>query len=352
MKKYILNILILIALIVIIVLKLSENKKIAEQRVYHYDPNKPILVHSSPVKKQSLVIIRNITGNFISEKDGKINAEIPGKIIQIKVNEGDYVKKGQLLIKIDPTLLIAKKRTLDIKIKGFEDDVKRFKTLVEADAVQAIKLEKAQLGLNAAIQERKSVLEQIAKTNITAPFSGQISHKFTEVGSYAAPGMPLLELTNISRLQFVVNVSEEDLHLFDYNKEYTIQINALSGQNTTGKLSMIASKANRSNNYSIKFDVNNTKDKRIKSGMFGNVEVKKDYGKDAFIIPATAVQGTEETAKVYVIEEGKARLKNIEIVRHIGNNVVVKEGLKPGDIIITSGFINIYEGANVTTKEK
>ena len=108
MKKNIINILILIALIVVIVLKLSENKKIAEQRVYHYDPNQPILVHSLPVKTQALVIDRNFTGNFVSEQDGKINAEVPGKIISIRVNEGDYVKKGQLLIKIDPTLLSPK----------------------------------------------------------------------------------------------------------------------------------------------------------------------------------------------------------------------------------------------------
>jgi len=352
MKKNIINILILIALIVVIVLKLSENKKIAEQRVYHYDPNQPILVHSLPVKTQALVIDRNFTGNFVSEQDGKINAEVPGKIISIKVNEGDYVKKGQLLIKIDPTLLLAKKRALDVKIKGFQDDVKRYTALVKADAVQAIKLEKAQLGLKGAIAERKSVLDQIAKTNIRAPFSGHISHKFTEVGSYAAPGMPLLELTDITRLQFIINVSEDDLDLFDYNKDYPISIDALPGQKTTGKLAMVASKANPSNDYPVKFDVNNTKDKSIKSGMFGNISVQKDFGNKVIIIPATAIKGSEQEPKVYIIENGKARLKNIVIAKHVGNNVVVKDGLKSGDIIVTSGFINLYDGANVTTKEK
>ncbi len=352
MKKNIVNILILIALIVVVVLKLSENKKIAEQRVYHYDPNQPILVHSFPIKTQSLVIDRNYTGNFVSEQDGKINAEVPGKIISIKVNEGDYVKKGQLLIRIDQTSLQSKRRALDIKIKGLRDDVKRFTALVKADAVQAIKLEKAQLGLKAALAERRSVMEQIAKTNIKAPFSGHISHKFTEVGSFAAPGMPLFELTDIARLQFVINVSEDDLNLFDYNTDYPIQIDALPGQKTTGKLAMIASKANPSNDYPVKFDVNNTKDKSIKSGMFGNVFIQKDFGENAILIPATAVRGSEQKSKVYVIENGKARLKNIVIAKHIGNNVVVKDGLKPGQVIVTSGFINLFDGANVTTKEK
>jgi RND family efflux transporter MFP subunit len=352
MKKNIINLLILIALIVVILVKLSENKKIADQRVYHYDPNQPILVHSMPVKSQALVIDRNYTGNFVSEKDGKINAEVPGKIMSIKVNEGDYVRKGQLLIKIDPTLLLSKKRALDIKIKGLQDDVKRYTALVKADAVQAIKLEKAQLGLKAAKAERQSVIEQLAKTNIRAPFSGHISHKFTEVGSYAAPGMPLLELTDIARLQFVVNVSEDDLDLFDYNKNYPIQISALPGQKTTGKLAMIASKANPSNDYPVKFDVNNTKDKSIKSGMFGNIFVQKDFGENVIVIPATAVMGSEQEPKVYVIENGKARLKNIVIAKHLGNDVVIKDGLNAGEVIVTSGFINLFDDANVTTKEK
>ncbi len=352
MKKNIINILILIALVVVIIVKLSENKEIAEQRVYHYDPNQPILVHSMPVKTQALVIDRNYTGNFASEKDGKINAEVPGKIISIRVDEGDYVRKGQLLIKIDPTLLESKKRALDIKIKGFQDDVKRYTALVKADAVQAVKLEKAELGLKGAIEERQSVIEQIAKTNIRAPFSGHISHKFTELGSYAAPGMPLLELTDIAQLQFVINVSEEDLDLFDYNKSYPIQIDALPGQKTTGKLAMIASKANPSNDYPVKFDVKNTKDKSIKSGMFGNISIQKDFGENVIIIPATAVMGSEQNPKVYVIENGKAYLKSIVIAKHIGNNVIVKDGLKPGEVIVTSGFINLFDGANVTTKEK
>ena len=352
MKKNIINLLILIALVVVVILKLSENKKVTEQRVYHYDPNQPILVHSMPIKTKELVVDRNYTGNFVSEKDGKINAEVPGKIISIKVDEGDYVRKGQLLIKIDPTLLQSKKRALNIKIKGLQDDVKRYTALVKADAVQAIKLEKVQLGLKGAIAERRSVLEQIAKTNIRAPFSGHISRKFTEVGSYAAPGMPLLELTDITRLQFVINISEDDLDLFDFNKDFPIQIDALPGQKTTGKLAMIASKANPSNDYPVKFDVENTKDKSIKSGMFGTISIQKDMGENVIIIPATAVMGSEQDPKVYIIENGKAYLKNIVIVKHIGNKVVVKDGLKPGQVIVTSGFINLYDGANVTTKQK
>ncbi len=350
MKKNILNILILIALIVLIVLKLTENKKIAESRVYHYDPEKPILIHAQKIQAKPLVITKDFTGNFIADKDGKINADVQGKIIGLYVKEGDKVKKGQLLIKLDPTLLYSKKRALDAKVKGLEDDVKRYEVLAKADAIQAVKLEKAKLGLKAAIAERKSVIEQINKTKIYAPYSGQITMKFTELGSFAAPGMPLLQLTKIDKLQFGINVSEDDLDLFTKNQEYPISVDALSGQKVKGKLSMIGSKANRSNDFPVRFDVKNINKNEIKAGMFGNVQVTKNYGKNAIVIPATAIQGSQNDAKVYIVENNKAKLRNVIIQKHIGNDVLIKEGIKPGDIIVTSGFINLFDGANVIIK--
>ena len=351
MKKNIINLLILIALIVLIVLKLTENKQKAESRVYHYDRNQPIPVHTTKLKAEPVVVNKEFTGNFMSDKDGKINADVQGKVIALKVKEGDFVKKGQLLIKLDPTLLVAKRRALDVKIKGFKDDVARYKVLVANDAVQAIKLEKAQLGLQGALAERRSVSEQIKKTNIYAPFDGYITMKFTEVGSFAAPGMPLLQLTAIDKLQFTVNVSEDDLDLFDKGKEYPISIDAFPGETINGKLSMIASKANRSNDYPVKFDVQNNKKKSIKSGMFGVVKVSKDYGSEAILVPATAIRGSEESAQVYVVENGKAVLKNIVVNGRVGNDVIV-EGLKDGVEIVTSGFVNLFDGANITSVEK
>jgi len=96
----------------------------------------------------------------------------------------------------------------------------------------------AELGFQAALAERSSVTEQINKTNIYAPFNGYVTMKFTEVGSFAAPGMPLLQLTALDKLQFTINVSEDDLDLFEKAKKYPGEHRCISGSQTrTGKLS-------------------------------------------------------------------------------------------------------------------
>jgi membrane fusion protein (multidrug efflux system) len=81
-------------------------------------------------------------------------------------------------------------------------------------------LEKAALGLKSAKVQRATLLKQIKKTTIMAPFSGIVTAKLNEVGAFAAPGVPLIQITNISVLKFTVNVPEPAKQKFPANEEY------------------------------------------------------------------------------------------------------------------------------------
>jgi hypothetical protein len=118
---------------------------------------------------------------------------------------------------------------------------------------------------------------------------------------------------------------------------------------------MIGSKANMGSSFPIQFVVNNTSDLKIKSGMFGKV-VPADIGAKnenqltGIIIPASAIVGSSNQAQVYKVKNGKAFLTDITIAQKIKNKIVVSKGLKEGDVFVTSGFINLFNEANVTVK--
>ena len=150
------------------------------------------------------------------------------------------------------------------QIKG-EDDVKRYTILTEADAVQGVQLEKARLGLKSAKVQRATLLEQISKTSIKAPFNGVVTAKLNEEGGFAAPGVPLLQITDISTLRFTVNVPENDLVKFQNNQTYKINADVFPDISLSGKVSMIGSKANMGNSFPVQFQVANTKNLSIKS---------------------------------------------------------------------------------------
>lgn len=346
MKK-ILYILIPVALIVLMAVRLKGNKEISENRVYHYDKEQVISVRADTLKLADVDAEYSFTGTFHPNKESKISAETQGKINVIYIDEGSSVKKGQALIQLDNSLLKLQLQSIELQIEGFETDVKRYTILAQADAVQGIQLEKAELGLKAAKIQKSTLLAQITKTTIRAPFSGVVSAKLTEIGAFAAPGMPLLQISDIARLKFRVNVPEAEVKLFEKGRSYRVTVDAYPEIKHSSTLSMIGVKGNMANRFPIQFSVKNTTDLKIKSGMFGKVVLADEKGNKQLIIPASAIVSSGIRPEVYVVEKGKATLRSIIISKRIQDKLVIESGLEEGDVIIVGGFINLFEGANV-----
>ena len=349
MKK-VLYIIIPLALIAIVVIKLKSNKEIVKDKVYQYDKEQAIHVQVDTIKSELIGAEFAYSGTFEPNKETKLSAEIQGKINDVLVDVGTFVTKGQSLIQLDNSLLKLQLQSAEVQVEGLEADVKRFTVLANADAVQGVQLEKAELGLKSAKVQRATLLEQINKTTIKAPFNGVVTAKLTEEGAFAAPGVPLLQITDISVLKFTVNVSENDLSSFQLNQTFSINADAYSDVLLSGKAIMIGSKANMGSSFPVQFIVSNTSDLKIKSGMFGKVNLKSDNQKSGIIIPSSAIIGSSSQPQVYKVKNGKAVLHNITIAQKIKNKTVVSKGLEEGDVIVTNGFINLFDDANVTVK--
>ena len=349
MKK-VLYIIIPLALIAIVVIKLKSNKEIVKDKVYQYDKEQAIHVQVDTIKSELIGAEFAYSGTFEPNKETKLSAEIQGKINDVLVDVGTFVTKGQSLIQLDNSLLKLQLQSAEVQVEGLEADVKRFTVLANADAVQGVQLEKAELGLKSAKVQRATLLEQINKTTIKAPFNGVVTAKLTEEGAFAAPGVPLLQITDISVLKFTVNVSENDLSSFQLNQTFSINADAYSDVLLSGKATMIGSKANIGSSFPVQFIVSNTSDFKIKSGMFGKVNLKSDNQKTGIIIPASAIVGSSSQPQVYKVKNGKAVLNSISIAQKIKNKTVVAKGLEEGDVIVTNGFINLFDNANVTIK--
>lgn len=339
-----------IAIIAIVVIKLKNNKEITQSKVYQYDKEQAINVQADTLEIQNINAGFSYPGTFEPNKETKISAEIQGKINEVLVDVGSVVNKGQSLVQLDNALLKLQLQTIEVQIEGLEADVNRYTILAKADAIQGVQLEKSVLGLKSAKVQKATFLEQINKTTIKAPFNGVVTAKLSEEGAFAAPGVPLLQITDITNLKFTVNVPENELSKFKLNQSYSLIVDAYSDILLTGKATMIGSKANMGSSFPVQFSVNNTSDLKIKSGMFGKVNFKNDTQENGIIISSSAIVGSENQPQVYLIKNGKAILQNITILNKIRNKVVVSSGLKEGDVIVTNGFINLFDGANVTVK--
>ena len=349
MKK-LLYIIIPLALIALVVIRLKSNKKTAQNRIYTYNKEQAIEVKSDTVKYQAAKEQNSFTGIFEPDRETKVSADVQGKIIQVFADAGSSVRKGQTLIKLDDTLLKLQLQSIEIQIEGLEADVKRYSILAASDAIQGVQLEKAQLGLRSAQVQRNTLLEQISRTIVVAPFNAIVTLKMTEAGSFAAPGVPLFQLTDISSLRFTINVPESDLNLFYSKQSVNIIADVYPSVPLSGKISLIGSKGNAANTFPVQFLLKNTSDLKIKSGMFGKVLIKDASEIQHLTIPASTIVGSDIQPQVYVVAMGKAMLQNIKVADRRGGIAVIQSGLKEGDIVITNGLINLFEGANVSIK--
>lgn len=348
--KRILGIIAIMAVIALVVVKLILNKQKTEKKVYIYDKESPITVGADTLKIGDINDANVYTGTFEPNKETKLSADVQGKVNSILVDVGSSVHKGQVLLQLDNSLLKLQLQTVEIQIEGLQDDVNRYTILTKADAVQGVQLEKVQLGLRTAQVQRATLLEQINKTSVKAPFNGIVTFKFTEEGAFAAPGVPLLQITDISTLRFTVNVPEINLKQFHPKQLCNISVDVLPNISLSGKITMVGSKANMGNSFPVQLMVTNTKDLDIKSGMFGKVNMNEEEQEQGIVIPASAIIEDAGKKQVYLIKNGKATLQTITVSKNIGNNAVISSGLNEGNVIITNGFINLFNGANVIVK--
>lgn len=372
-----------LAIIAVVVLKLKSNKEITQSKVYHYDKEQAINVEAETLQIENVNAVFAYSGTFEPNKETKISSELQGKINEVLVDVGSVVHKGQTLIRLDNSLLQQQLNAINVQIgnaeneysvqlaanqiliEGLRQDVQRYTILSQADAIQGIQLEKANLqlktaenqrlaishksGLKTAEAQRNNIVEQINKTTIKAPFSGVVTAKLSEVGAFAAPGAPLLQITDISSLRFTVNVPESELGKFKLNQSYSVIADTYSEISLTGKAMMIGSKANMGSSFPIQLSVINTSDLKIKSGMFGKVNLENATQEKGIVIPMSAIVGSTNQPQIYLIKNGKSVLQNITISKNIQNKAVVSSGLSEGDVIVTNGSINLFDGANVTS---
>lgn len=346
MKK-ILYIIIPLALVVAVVSKLAMNKKTAEERVYNYDPEQSIQVMAQKVSSSSIQPEYSFTGTFEPNRETKLSAEVQGKVNRVLVENGSLVRKGQVLIQQDDALLQLQLKSALVQVSGLEADLKRYRILVENDAIQGVQLEKTELALETAQVQISTLKEQISKSSIRAPFDGVVTAKLTEEGDFATPGKPLIQVTDISKLKLTIQVPEQDLKLFEQGKEYTIQIPGLS-QEASGKVNMVGSRGNVGYSFPVEIIISNTAKQEIKAGMFGELRMNAEAGQSGMLIPSQAILGSDLSPQVYLVKDRKAVLQNIQIERRFPNQVLVSSGLSEGDVLIIGGLINVFEGANVT----
>ncbi|MCB9337950.1 MAG: efflux RND transporter periplasmic adaptor subunit [Lewinellaceae bacterium] len=350
MKKLILPILAL-GLLTLTAFKLFNNKAVAEEKVYRHDPEQKILVAAEPVGLQSLSKSTQWLGTFQPNREMTVSSETMGRVTYMGVKEGDHIAAGSIVAKLDDETLHLQLKAAEVAWENAKNDVAHYTALVKGDAVPQMQLDKAILQLSSAESQVMLLRKQIRMSTIRAGISGIVTEKMFEPGTVVSPGAPLVQITDIATLKLTLDVPEAEISKVKIGQAIEVKSDVYPGAAFKGTVSLIGSKGDGAHNFPVEIQVANSSKNPLKAGMYGTVSLGENLSSESLAIPKEALVGSAKNAQVYVVQDGKAVLKDITLGASNEQYYEVLNGLSAGETVVVSGQINLRDGANVNVGE-
>ena len=274
--------------------------------------------------------------------------QVHGQVEGVYFNEGDVVKNGTLLVQINDDLLQAQHIAAEANHQNAKRNLERYESASQSGGVSKIQLDNFQLNLTSAESQLKQLSKQIALSRITAPFTGTITLRDVEPGSVVG-GSAVARITDLTLLKLEIAVPEKEIVLFREGESADVLTDIYPGKKIKGTIDFVADRADNAHNYAVRILIrNNDPSAILKSGMYGTAVLDKELDQDAVIVPTAALLGSAKNPQVFVVEDGKVVLKRIQTGQMIDESIEVLQGLNAGDVVVTTGHINLAEGSSVT----
>ena len=315
--------------------------------------NKGKLVAASPVTEQAFEHYIDLQGHIDADNISYVTPRGgPAQAKAVYIKQGDFVKKGQIIAKLDDDVQLKQLQQLKTQLAYAEDVYRRQKNLWDQGIGTEIQLKTAENNVNNLKDQINTTTAGWEMTNVRSEVTGYVETMNLRVGEVLGnTPQPQIVIVNSSTLKAVTDIPENylgkihkgmpvNIKLPDVNLEFNSSISLM---NQTIGLNNRAVTTESKIPYNPNVHINQVAQVRI-----------KDYANPrAIVIPLTVLQTDENGKYVYVMdtENGKkvAKKKIVQVGEIYGNNIEVKGGLNVGDQLITEGFQSLYEGQAVTT---
>jgi RND family efflux transporter MFP subunit len=304
-------------------------------------------VEVAPVLEETLSNSLEASGIFLPAKEMLVISETQGRVVQVYKNKGEWVKEGDLIAKVDDELLSTELEATQANIAKLKKDRERLENLIEGEAVAKNKMEDIELGLLAAEAKAKALKKQIGNTSIKATMTGTLGYRFIERGSVIGPGLQLAQITNLEKLFLMVKVTERDVLQIRKGQNVQVVADVHPNRPISGRVTNIGLRADNAFNYDVEIEAPNLPDASLRGGMHAKARFVFDVKRQGLTVPRKAIAGSLQEAKVYVVQDSIAELRQVSLGGIQGDRVEVLSGLGKGDRVVVAGQFNLSNGTKV-----
>ncbi|HKJ30714.1 MAG TPA: efflux RND transporter periplasmic adaptor subunit [Balneolales bacterium] len=307
------------------------------------------------------------TGTVQADHRITLSTKLMGRITYQPFEEGDYVKKGQVLVRIKSDNLSAQKDQVEANLAQANANLANVKT--NYDRIKALFQEQSatqkeyddiktqyhvvQANVKALKSKMREINDMLDYAVIKSPLDGYIVRKIAEQGDMAAPGSPLLTVEDVHGLEVRATVPESQIGLFHTSDTVHIEIDAIGGKLVSGKVTSINPSGDMmSRQFDVKIKLTGKAKtlQSVKAGMFARVMLEKGH-EDVISVPASALVNRGQLTGIYTLgSNNEVILRWVRTGRKVGSDVEILSGLSKGDRYIASYDGRLREGQKVITQ--
>jgi multidrug efflux system membrane fusion protein len=306
--------------------------------------------------------VAQFSGEIRARYESRLGFRVGGKIVSRKVDVGAMVKRGQVLMQLDPQDLQLAQSQANAGLGAAESNLElakaelaRYKDLREKNFVSQAVLDSKETAYRSARATRdqaaaalRTQRNQTGYGNLVADVDGVVTGIDAETGQVVAAGTPVVRLAQLGEKEVVISIPEDQVDALRKVSDVTVRTWANPDEALPGKLrelSPVADTATRT--YTAKISLPKAPED-VRLGMTAYVTLSANGGTPMLKVPLTALVQNQGASAVWVVENGTVRLAPIQLAGASGNEMLVASGLNPGQVVVTAGVHLLKPGQKVT----
>ena len=278
--------------------------------------------------------------------ESQVVAKTSGVALEVLVEEGQVVKAGQPLVRLDPDRARLALAQSEAQLRKLENNYRRAQQLVAQQLISAGEVDQMRYDLENARAVHNLARLELSYATVVAPISGVVASRSIKPGNFVQINTPIIRIVDDSRLEATLNVPERELAVMKAGQPVLMLADAVPGKEFTGVVDRVAPVVD-SGSGTFRVVAAFSGGDLLQPGMFGRLRIDYDQRADALVVPRIALLDDQDDPAVYAVREGKAVRVPVKLGYTDGEWTEVREGLKEGDKVVTAGKVALRDGSAV-----
>ncbi|MEO8903681.1 MAG: efflux RND transporter periplasmic adaptor subunit [Polyangiaceae bacterium] len=301
-----------------------------------------------------------LTGSLLADRESDIAADANGKVLTTRVERGQSVKQGDLLVTLDASAAalsaraaLAQEQLAKTQADQAKTECARSKQLFDSGAVSQAEYDRSvaqctgtQWSVAAATAQHGSAAKMVGDSAIRAPFSGVVGERYVNVGQYVQPSTRVISLYSIDPLRLELSVPEANVALIRQDLPVAFQVAAFGEQTFSGNVRFISPNVRQASRDLVVDALVPNVDAKLRPGMFATVRLKTGE-KTAVVVPIAAVRKDLDPPRAYAVVAGHVEERVVQLGEELEGVVAVVSGVKTGDVLVLNPTNAVQDGVRV-----